>query len=238
MKVLILAAGRGSRMEHMTDDKPKCLLKIQNKTLLSRLINNFHKIGITEIGIITGYKRELLNQYGLHEFHNPNWDHTNMVQSLQSAKEWLKSTPCIVSYSDIFYDHSAITSLVQTDATLAITYAKNWLDLWSKRFEDPLSDAESFKLNEDHSLKEIGQKAQHVDEIEGQYMGLLKITPDSFKEMTHILKLLPVREKNQLHMTGLLQKILERERIKIMTIPYDKDWGEVDSIEDLKVYET
>ena len=52
MKALILAAGRGSRMKEFTSNKPKCLLKIKNISLIERQINNFKKQGINDIGII------------------------------------------------------------------------------------------------------------------------------------------------------------------------------------------
>ncbi len=102
MKAIILAAGRGSRMNHLTDDIPKCLVKLNGKSLLSRQIESLRKAGISEIGIVTGYKHELLRNVADFEFHNPHWADTNMVSSLVCADSWLRYEPCIVSYSDSF----------------------------------------------------------------------------------------------------------------------------------------
>ena len=79
MKAIILAAGRGSRMNELTYDKPKCLIEINGKTLLDWQLEAIKSVGINEIGIVTGYKREMLSVYKLIEFYNPNWETSQMV---------------------------------------------------------------------------------------------------------------------------------------------------------------
>ena len=56
--VIILAAGLGSRLSPLTDDKPKSLITFGKETLLERNINMFKKNGINDISIITGYKKK------------------------------------------------------------------------------------------------------------------------------------------------------------------------------------
>lgn len=90
--------------------------------------------GITEIGVVTGYKRDMLAGRGLAEFHNPRWAETNMVSSLECAEDWLQSGPCIVSYSDIFYSSNAVRSSDGMPQSLAVTYDPNWLELLGKAF--------------------------------------------------------------------------------------------------------
>ena len=103
-----------------------------------------------------------------------------MVASLTCAEQWLKLEPCIVSYSDIFYEASAILSLMNCTAPLAVTYDPNWLNIWGKRFNDPLTDAETFLINSHNEIIEIGNKPKSIEEVKGQYMGLLRITPHSW----------------------------------------------------------
>lgn len=237
MKAIILAAGRGSRMRHMTDDRPKCLVELHGRPLLEWQLGALRNAGITDIGIVTGYKRELLEYQGLVDFHNSRWEETNMVTSLACASEWLDTEPCIVSYSDIFYEASAVEALMGSMADLAVTYDSNWQGLWEKRFSDPLLDAETFRLNADGTLKEIGNKPQTVDEVEGQYMGLLRFTPRGWTEITRIRALVDSKESDLMHMTGTLQKVIEEGRITIQALPYHEQWGEVDSVEDLAAYD-
>jgi len=236
LKAIILAAGRGSRMKNLTDECPKCLVELRCKPLLDWQLKALREAGITEIAIVTGYKRELLSGRGLKEFHNPRWAETNMVSSLACAAEWLETEPCVVSYSDIFYDSSAVTALMHCPAMLAVTYDANWRALWEKRFGDPLLDAETFRMKADGTLAEIGNKPKTVEEVEGQYMGLLRFTPPGWKEVVRIRSALPSEQCDRMHMTGTLQKVIEAERVPVAAVPYRGEWGEVDSAEDIAIY--
>lgn len=237
MKAIILAAGRGSRMKNLTDERPKCLVEFRGKPLLEWQLEALREAGIDEIAIVTGYRRELLTYKGLAEFNNPRWAETNMVSSLACAHEWLQAERCIVSYSDIFYEASAVKSLMVSEARLAVTYDPHWLKLWEKRFGDPLLDAETFRLNTDGTLAEIGNKPKSVAEIQGQYMGLLLFTPVGWEEVLRIRAGLTSIECDQMHMTGTLQRVIEGSRIAIEAVPYELSWGEVDSAEDLMAYQ-
>ena len=233
MKAIILAAGRGSRMQSMTDERPKCLVELRGKALLDWQLEALRSAGLSEIGIVTGYRRETLASRGLIEFHNTRWEQTNMVTSLAFARDWLLAEPCIVSYSDIFYGASAVTALMECDAPLAITYDTQWLELWRKRFGDPLLDAETFRLNDDHTLAEIGGKPRSLDEIQGQYMGLLRFTPAGWQEVERIRSTMPQEQQDRMHMTGTLQEVIKAKRMSIEALPYRGEWGEVDSADDL-----
>jgi len=237
MKAIILAAGRGSRMKNLTDDCPKCLVELRGKILLNWQLEALRAAGITEIAIVTGYKRELLVNRGLIEFHNARWDETNMVCSLACAGSWLQSEPCIVSYSDIFYRSSAVHSLMTCSSSLAVTYDPDWLALWTQRFGDPLIDAETFRLKQDNTLEEIGNKPVSVDDVHGQYMGLIRFTPEGWSEITRIREALLPDERDRIHMTGILQKVIDAGNVAISGIPYIHEWGEIDSPEDLAVHQ-
>jgi choline kinase len=235
MKAVILAAGRGSRMKRLTDECPKCLLELNGQPLLKWQIEAIRQAGIEEIGIVTGYKREMLVNCGLFEFHNDDWAKTQMVSSLCCASEWLEQTSCIVSYSDIFYEFYAVQSLMECNAEIAMTYDTSWLQLWEKRFGDPLLDAETFRLNKDGTLAEIGNKPTSLAEIEGQFMGLLKFSPEGWSIFKKIWENLPHEEQLKVQMTEMLQKINSKYKRKIKPIAYKMNWGEIDNENDLKL---
>ncbi|MCO4209179.1 phosphocholine cytidylyltransferase family protein [Aeromonas sp. 1805] len=236
-RAIILAAGRGSRMKDMTAEKPKCLTMLYGRPLLEHQLSALRAAGITDIAVVTGYMREALTSYDLVEFYNSRWAETNMVASLCCAREWLMDEECIVSYSDIFYSPEAVTTLLNTNNDVAITYDPNWLNLWRQRFSDPLSDAESFKLDEESYLIEIGNKTTDAALIQGQYMGLLKFSPVGWKRVEEYRERLPVVMQDNMHMTGTLNSMIQQNDIKIKALPYDGEWGEIDSPEDLACYE-
>jgi len=237
VKAIILAAGRGSRMKSLTDERPKCLVELRGKPLLEWQLESLRAAGISEIAVVTGYKRELLAERGLIEFHNPRWADTNMVSSLACAESWLLGQPCIVSYSDIFYSPAAVQSLMTNTASLAVTYDPNWLELWTQRFGDPLLDAETFRLTDAGTLAEIGNKPQSVDEVQGQYMGLLRFTPEGWAEAVRLRAELTAEQRDKMHMTNTLQRVIDAGRVPIEAVAYTGEWGEVDSSEDLCAYQ-
>ncbi|WP_347927286.1 phosphocholine cytidylyltransferase family protein [Pseudomonas helvetica] len=237
MKAIILAAGRGSRMKSLTDERPKCMVELRGKTLLEWQLVALRAAGVSEIAIVTGYKRELLADQGLIEFHNSRWAQTNMVSSLACAEAWLQAEPCIVSYSDIFYSPAAVQSLMTCKASLAVTYDPNWLELWTQRFGNPLLDAETFRLTPADTLAEIGNKPESADDIQGQYMGLLRFTPEGWAEVIRLRSALTPEQCDKVHMTNTLQQVIDAGRVPIHAIPYTGEWGEVDSSEDLSLYQ-
>ena len=85
---------------------------------------------------------------------------------------------------------------MESKAGLAVTYDPHWLKLWKKRFGDPLIDAETFRLNSDKSLVEIGNKPKSLSEVEGQYMGLLRFTPAGWNEVLRIRDGLSAAERD------------------------------------------
>lgn len=236
MKAIILAAGRGSRMQAATADRPKCLVELDGRSLLSLQLAALRGAGIAEIAAVRGYRGAQLEPFGLTLFDNPRWAETNMVMSLLQADPWLAAGPCLVSYSDIFYSAETAAALAASPADIAISYDRDWLQLWSRRFADPLSDAETFRLDAAGRVVEIGGRAAAVAEIEGQYMGLLKFTPAGWAGVRALVDALPPAQRDRLDMTGLLARLIAAGQ-SVAAVPAVGPWGEVDSESDLALYD-
>lgn len=236
MKAIILAAGRGRRMKNVTEDMPKCMIKVRGKRLIDWQIESMRKNHVSEIAVVTGYLSELFDKMKLVSFHNARWSETNMVRSLCCAEQWLKSDTCLVSYSDIFYEATAVESLINCDADIAITYDVNWEKLWSERFRDPLKDAETFRVTSECFLSEIGNKPSVSADVQGQYMGLLKFSPGGWHEFRCVLSEHDEQSIDKMQMTWMLQKIVQAGRVPVHAVAYKGEWGELDEPSDLNVY--
>lgn len=236
MKAVILAAGRGSRLGALTDHQPKCFTLYKGKPLIEWQLDALRGAGIVDqdIALVTGYQSQCFD-YDLKYFFNDQWFESNMVSSLDCASAWLERETCIVSYSDIVYSGNAVRALQASTADIAISYDPNWLELWQLRFEQPLDDAETFRVSNGHLL-EIGARPDSLEQVEGQYMGLLKFTTKGWRQISCYLESILPDEKKQLDMTCLLQRMLAQGAI-IETVPVDDRWLEVDSASDLSVYD-
>jgi choline kinase len=234
MRGIILAAGRGSRMGSLTSDLPKCRTVLFGKELIQWQLDSLHDAGILNIAIIRGYLAETFD-FNLKYFENERWRHTNMVSTMLEANDWLENDSCILSYSDIIYSSDAVSTLFNARGDITITYDPNWHDLWSMRFEDPLSDAETFKLNGD-LVSEIGNRASSISEIDGQYMGLIKITPKGWRGVINYLNNFSRSDIDKMDMTMLLRGLINFN-VDVHAVPISDIWMEVDSESDLKIYE-
>lgn len=236
MKAVILAAGRGSRMGESTSNSPKCLARLWNKPLIDYQMSAIKDGGIKDIAIVRGYEKEKINFEGVSYFDNLIWDKTNMLMSLMCASSFIEDDYSVVSYSDIVYEKSAIECLISGSHDISLLYNTNWLKLWQTRFQDPLSDAETFKIDEYGRITEIGKRASRIDEIEGQYMGLISFSPKGFGILRDYLDTLSFEVKSKMDMTTLFSNLISNN-IEIFGIPYNGFWLEVDSENDLNLYE-
>ena len=246
MNAIILAAGKGERLQPLTNDKPKCLVELFGKSLLEWQIKAFQSSGITDITIVSGYKSDLINFPEITILKNEKYESTNMVETLFSAKEkMLDST--IVSYGDIIFEKNVLESLINSPNDISVIVDKQWKRLWGKRFQDPLSDAESLII-EDGCIVEIGQKVNSYEKICGQYIGLMKFQGSGID----LIKRHYEEAKNQAntgtnplnaslpfeksYLTDFLYSLI-RGGATIKAVPVNNGWLEIDTLSDLDLYE-
>ncbi|MBO6291443.1 MAG: phosphocholine cytidylyltransferase family protein [Selenomonas sp.] len=209
-------------MKDKTKILPKCLTELRGKTLLEWQIEAIHKSGIKEIAVFTGYHaNEIIKRFPkLTYFHNKDWDCTNMVSTLFEADKWLSVDECLVSYADILYTNEAVLALAEEQAEISLTYYTKFMELWEDRFANPLDDIETFKIDASGILAEIGQKAKSLEEIKGQYMGILKFRPAGWARVkVEIEKGLP-KPLAKMDMTGLFNCMIGRG-LNIKGVPYE-----------------
>ena len=231
-RAVLLAAGRGSRLGPLTGSAPKCLCPVSGWPLLAWQLESLAAAGVGETVLVTGYRSDRLAAYGDHRCHNGNWQDTNMVASLRCARAFL-DRPVLVAYTDIVYAPSHVRALLTTEAPLAITVDTEWQRQWTARFQDPLADAESLRLDWHGRVREIGDRPKSVAEVEGQFMGLIRLTPAALGWVDAVIETVsdPGARAN-LDMTGLLSRIV-RAGHPVQALKVAGAWAEVDSPDDI-----
>lgn len=222
-------------MGNVTDDQPKCFAKWGDKKLFEWQLMAFHQAGVRDIAVVTGYKSESFRKFDIVKFHNPDWSTTNMVYSLSLANEWLVANECLVAYSDIVFSPGIIRALAKSQSDISIAYDTDWLRQWRERFSDVLSDAETFRINENGDVYELGKKASSISEIQGQYMGLLKITPMGWAKLTQVWRESTKNLMEKTQMTHLLNAGLETSKFSVYGVKNQLFWHEVDNQNDLAI---
>jgi choline kinase len=220
-------------MGSLTEGLPKCRTVFLGKELIHWQLEALGVPEIDHVAIVRGYLADTFDM-DVTYFENKKWKTTNMVSSLLVAKSWLEVDECIVSYSDIVYSSKIVNKLLAAKGDIVITYDPNWLELWKLRFENPLVDAETFKLDGDRVI-EIGDRANSIEEIDGQYMGLLKFTTKGWAVVSEFLGEYEADVVGRMDMTTLLQGLI-RQGSEVIATAIDEPWYEIDTEHDLEMY--
>jgi choline kinase len=238
MKAIILAAGRGSRLHPYTENAPKCLTELAGRALIERQIATLKNAGVDDIIIATGYLADQLELAGTRQVHNPDWATTNMVESLFVADTEF-GDDLIVTYSDIVYEPCVIEALLQSPHDVSVIVDRQWRRYWEARFDDPLSDAESLRMNADLEILDIGKKVENIDEIEAQYIGLMRFKGDGVTQLRDARQnffashrdWMDKRPIKKAYMTDLLSEIILLDH-PVHAVPVDNGWLEFDTVDD------
>lgn len=244
MKIVLLLAGEGKRLRPYTNDIPKSLVQIGERSLLERQLEVLECLDIEEILAITGYKASKFNKFKFSSIvHNSKYATTNMAYSLLCAKNYLDQD-IIISYGDIVYSPEILESLISKSGDLVIAIDENWKEYWQKRSDNPLSDLESLVINENENIIEIGKPVKSFEEIDGQYIGLLKI---SFRALKYLIDYVETNgpessmfsgtSLHNAYMTDIVQMLIENGYVA-KSCMFKEPWVEVDTVRDFVSSET
>ena len=138
MKAVILAAGQGTRIRSVHGERPKCLIEVDNTTILDHQLEALLKVGINDIAIVVGYEKEQIiyhvtsrkpsNNQQIQFIENPAFAITNNIYSLWLALEWLRGDSFIVLNADVIFDAEVLESAVRTNAPISMIVDPLWRD--------------------------------------------------------------------------------------------------------------
>lgn len=228
---VILAAGVGSRLRPMTNNKPKCLVTTAGKTILQYQIDAYREAGIEQLIIIVGYEGDAIRQYCKHIkdikitiLENNDYENTNNMYSLYLAKKHIEGSSFILNNADLSIDSKIVQKLLQHDSQNAIAV------------DTSLFNEESMKITvrEDGSISDISKKiTEH--ESHACSIDFYKFSAEAgqtlFDEITGIIE----DEKNLKDWTEVaMQRLFQAQRLDFKACDIaGLDWVEIDNYEDL-----
>lgn len=175
MQVILIAAGRGSRLMPTTADAPKCYAEVQGKSLLDWAVDAFAANGLDRICFIGGYQIDLVRRdYPQFEFrHNADWPNNNILASLLHAED-LMNEPFLCAYSDILFTPRVIGALAAASADIALGVDTEWLCRYEHRSQHPADDAEKVTVA-DGRVTRVHRDIAEADAY-GEYIGVAKFS--------------------------------------------------------------
>ena len=220
-KVVIAAAGKGTRMLHLTKNKSKHLINVQKKPFLSYLLDNLLKAGYKEIILIVGYKgqkiKDFLKEYNynshkikvINQFDILKKEEYGTLCPLKCVKDIIKENFLMV-YGDNLYSVEDLKSFNIDDK---YNYVAGFIHKHPEKYGVFVSD--------NGFLKEIVEKPKkYVGDLINT--GLYKFTPEIFDKISQICK----SPRGEYELTDAITLLAKERKVKIKRIQdYWLDFG-------------
>lgn len=229
MITVILAAGFGSRLMPLTKDIPKTLLEIKGTTILERLITQSMDKGINEFIIISGHKKERVEEKAtaletkynikIDVLENKEYLTTNTSVSTLIATKIAEDDIILINGDNVF-DKRIMDNIVASSSTsLVIDNVKNL-------------NEESFKLKIENGVVTAIGKHIEIDSAIGEFIGVSKVAKKDFNEFNNILEDL-INEDPQNYYDYAFKTLSEKTEINFVYTE-GAQWTEIDDKNDWK----
>lgn len=244
MKAILLAAGQGTRLRPLTDERPKALVEVGGRSMLERARSSLVAAGVEDLTVVTGYRAERISELGFATRHNPEFATTNMVWSLFCAEDVMEACAAagedlLIVYGDILFHPDLVRALCAAPQTPATVVNTGFRKLWERRMDDPLSDLETLLTDDAGRILELGEKPSGYEQIQAQYTGLIRLGTADLARARALWSELRASSDDArgLYMTRFLTCLIAAG-VDLWSVPWAGGWMEVDAPEDIPVAES
>lgn len=245
MRPVLIGAGRGSRLEHRTEEIPKTLVDVMGRPMLEWILEALGEAGFRkrDIVFVCGYRADVLKaRYPEFTYvENTDWENNNILESLVCARDYLGGG-FLSSYTDIVYRGSAVKDLVAAKHDKVLVSDTDWRRRYVGRTRHPESDAEKLRAEGDRVV-ELSRTIDG-DLASGEFIGVAKMTADGTREMLEAYEetkrtcpTLGDRPFQKAYLIHLWQWMIERGSV-FHKVDTPGGYMELDTLEDLSLAET
>ncbi len=241
MKAIIVAAGMGRRLRPYTDDRPKCLVEVNGKSILQRQLDAYRAAGVDEVYIVRGYMKESIQIDGARYFENTDFQNNNILASLFYAEPAMEGG-FLFSYSDIVFRPEVVRTALMTEADYALVIDRRWSEAYEGRVNHPVAEAEVARV-EGGRVTRVGKKTVPVELATGEFIGLANFSATAVEQMRDRYH----RRRSELegkpygtaarfqvaYVTDLLNDLID-DGVLMRPAFIDGGWREIDTVEDLE----
>ncbi|HET8749400.1 MAG TPA: phosphocholine cytidylyltransferase family protein [Sphingomicrobium sp.] len=225
MKAIILSAGQGSRLGHMVDDKPKCLIDFNGRTLLDRQLDTLEANGVNEAVVVTGFHDELIDQAiarrsggpAVRTVYNPFYKVADNTGSLFMAREELAGD-CLVWNGDTLVSRELMRRVVANDRSgISVT-----IDRKQAYDEDDMKVVE-----QGGRLKAIGKRLP-IRTVNAESIGLLAFRSGGAEQFRDAIdRAIRTPEGTTIWYLRVVHQLAQGADVWTLDIQ-GEEWGEVD----------
>ncbi|MDO5387276.1 MAG: phosphocholine cytidylyltransferase family protein [Pseudomonadota bacterium] len=224
MKILILAAGRGTRISRYLSGNPKCTVDIGGGTrLIEYTIDLLHSRGIRDIGIVLGYKaeviREILGGKGVTFFYNPFYDVTNSIASCWFAKEFIGGDDLLIMNGDVYLEDKLLDRILASEKS-PVMFS-----------DESRKETADYKFYYENGLLMKYGKDLAGEDITGEYIGIGRFAAEFLPEFVSRMEAMIDRQEHSVWWENVIYSMTEEQPVYVENVS-GHFWAEVDYIED------
>ncbi len=229
-RAVILAASRGGQFGEMTADRPKALLKVNNRTILDDTVSKLKRLNINDIHVVRGYRKEMIAADGYRTIDNDEHETTGDLYSLYLARGRLEGD-CLIIYGDCLYRSYLITDLLEKEGDIrALVDADKDK---SRKTHDHVVCSSPYTndfFNRNILLKDISVTT-HDENAHGEWAGIIAARPQGTRLIRETLENMSTRSGfKQFSLTDLLKELIPAANIQVV---YTKGgWLDIDNLVD------
>ena len=245
MRPVLIGAGRGSRLEHRTDELPKTLVPVMGRPMLDWILDALREAGFApkDVVFVCGYKADVLRaRYPeLTYVENRDWENNNILASLMCAREHLTGG-FVSSYTDIVYRGSAVKDVVAAPWDKVLVCDTDWRRRYVRRTRHPEHDAEKMRA-EGPRVVEVSRTIPS-EAASGEFIGVAKMTAEGARELAAaydeakaVCETLGDRPFAKAYLIHLFQRMIEQGSA-FHRVDTHGGYMEIDTLEDLDLART
>ncbi|MDH5668756.1 MAG: phosphoenolpyruvate mutase [Nitrospira sp.] len=235
---IVLAASRGKELGELTEQQPKTMVSIQGTPILSHIVDAYNAVGIKDIVVVRGYKKETVNLPNLTYVDNDDFADTgeldSLLKALRSKKGPAQNT--VISYGDVLFNTYIPQSLCQESEDCVIFVDSNWQEQSSYArlggFTECTIPNSRRAFNAKIYLKQLGATLPQ-ESIHGVWMGFLKVSPSAVTLITDIIEEILADPANRKAGIPQLLQVLLKRQYPIRVLYTAGHWLDINSIEDV-----
>jgi choline kinase len=241
VRAIIVAAGMGRRLAPYTDDRPKCLVEVNGRSILERQLDAYRAVGVDELVIVRGYQKERIQIPGARYFDNDAFRENNILSSLFYAEPAMDEG-FLFSYSDIVFRPSAVRAALATEGDFVLVIDRLWQEAYVGRKDHPVEEAEVARVDGGR-VTLVGKKTMPGAEASGEFIGLARFSAAgaaAMRERFHVRRAeLAGRPYGRAprfeaaYLTDLLNDLIATGSLMRPAF-IDGEWREIDTVEDLE----
>jgi choline kinase len=181
-KAIVIGAGRGRRLEHLTAERPKCLVPIGGKPMLGWVLDALSGGGLSDFVFIGGYRMDAVraSRPDLRYVENRDWARNNILHSLFCAAHEMDGG-FVSSYADIVYRPEAVRAALGHPGDVVLVSDVAWRKRYLHRSRHPETDAEKLVADGDRVVRLDRPIAP--EEASGEFIGVAKFTARGAAEL-------------------------------------------------------